>query len=99
MSDSTSVGVLTNIFTAPSIAFAAIKERPNPWLPLLVLMLGVFLVQFMYMQAVDFPWLMDQQLQQAGNLTDAQRAQLVDTMTQLPPSVLGVIQGVSGAIT
>jgi hypothetical protein len=99
MSDSTSVGVLTNIFTAPSAAFAAIKERPNPWLPLLVLMLGVFLVQFMYMQAVDFPWLMDQQLQQAGNLTDAQRAQVVDTMTKLPASVLGTLQGVSGAIT
>jgi Yip1-like protein len=100
MSDSTSVGVLTNIFTAPSLAFAAIKERPNPWLPLLVLMIGVFIVQFLYMQAVDFPWLIDQQLQQAGgNMTDAQRAQLVDATTKVPPSVLGAIQGVSGAIT
>jgi hypothetical protein len=99
MADSTSVGVLSNIFTAPSLAFSAIKERPNPWLPLLVLMTGVFLQQFLYMQAVDFPWLMDQQLQQAGGMTEAQRAQTVDAMTQLPQSVIGAIQGVSGAIT
>jgi hypothetical protein len=99
MSDSSSVGVLSNIFTAPSQAFAAIKERPNPWLPLLVLISGVFIVQFMYMQLVDFPWLIDHQLQQAGgNMTDAQRAQIVDATTKIPPSVLGAIQGASGAI-
>ncbi|HSC17187.1 MAG TPA: YIP1 family protein [Gammaproteobacteria bacterium] len=99
MADSTSVGVLSNIFTAPSLAFAAIKERPNPWLPLLVLMTGVFLQQFMYMQAVDYPWLMDQQLQQAGGMTEEQRAQTVDMMTSLPPSVMGTIYGVGGAIS
>jgi len=99
MADSSSVGVLSNIFTAPSQAFAAIKERPNPWLPLLVLIGAVFIVQFMYMQAVDFPWLIDHQLQQAGgNMTDAQRAQLVDATTRIPPSVLGAIQGVSAGL-
>jgi hypothetical protein len=100
MADSTTVGVVTNIFTAPSIAFAAIKERPNPWLPLMVLMIGTFAVQFAYMQAVDLPWLMDQQLQQGGaNLTDEQRAQAVDVATQqIPVSVLGAIQGFSAAL-
>ena len=99
MADSTSVGVLSNIFTAPSQAFAAIKERPNPWLPLLVLIGAVFIVQFVYMQVVDFPWLMDHQLQQGGgNMTDAQRAQLVDATTRIPPSVLGAIQGVSAGL-
>ena len=99
MADSSSVGVLSNIFTAPSQAFAAIKERPNPWLPLLVLIGAVFIVQFMYMQAVDFPWLIDHQLQQAGgNMTDAQRAQIVDATTKVPPSVLGALQGASGGI-
>lgn len=99
MADSSSVGVLSNIFTAPSQAFAAIKERPNPWLPLLVLIGAVFIVQFMYMQAVDFPWLIDHQLQQAGgNMTDAQRAQLVDATARIPPSVLGAVQGASGGL-
>ena len=72
MAQNTSVGVLVNILTAPQAAYAAIKERPNPWLPLLVLMIGTFIVQYAYMQAVDFPWLMDQQLQAGGaQLTEA----------------------------
>jgi len=99
MADSTTVGVLTNIFTAPAIAFAAIKERPSPWVPLLVLILGTFAVQFAYMQAVDLPWLIDQQLQQAGaDITEAQRNQAVDATTRIPASVLGAIQGVSGGL-
>jgi Yip1 domain len=99
MADSTTVGVLTNIFTAPAIAFAAIKERPNPWVPLLVLIVGTFAVQFAYMQAVDLPWLIDQQLQQAGgDITEEQRNQAVDATTRIPASVLGAIQGISGGI-
>src|SRR5688572_3973855 len=99
MADSTSVGVLSNIFTAPTLAFLAIKERPNPWLPLLVLMVGTFAVQFTYMQVVDLPWLVDWQLQQGGgNMTDEQRAQAVDFMTRLPPSATGALQGASGAL-
>ena len=94
MSDSTSVGVLTNIFTAPSLAFAAIKERPNPWLPLLVLIAFTFVVQFMYMQSVDLPWLIDHQLQQGGaTMTDAQRTQLVDATTG---AVLPIADGSPG---
>jgi hypothetical protein len=55
-------------------------------------------VQFAYFQAVDLPWLFDQQLQASGGMTDAQRSQAVDMMTQLPPSVLGGAQGLSGAL-
>ena len=98
MADSSTVGVLTNIFTAPSLAFAAIKERPNPWLPLLIMIVGTFAVQFTYMQVVDLPWMLDQQLQQAGTLTEEQRNQAVDGATQVPASVLGAIQGISGGI-
>ena len=97
MADSSSVGVLTNIFTAPQAAFSAIKERPSPWVPLLILMIGTFAVQFMYMQSVDFAWLMDRQLEQGG-LTEEQRRQSVDAMTQIPPTVLGAAQGGSAAI-
>ena len=98
MAQNSSAGVLSNIFTAPQAAFVAIKERPNPWLPLLVLMIGTFAVQYAYMQAVDLPWLIDQQLQAGGNLTDEQRSQAVDATTQLPAGVLGAIQGVTGAL-
>src|SRR5215510_2210760 len=99
MADSTSVGVLSNIFTAPSLAFAAIKERPNPWVPLLVMMLGTFAVTYVYMNSVDFPWLLDQQLQQGGNLTEQQRTQIVDGATRLPTAVLAPLQAVSGMVS
>ena len=101
MADSSAVSVLVNIFTPPSAAFAAIKEIPRPLLPLLILMVGIFAVQFAYMQAVDFPWLMDRQLQAgpaAAQLTEEQRRQTVDAMTQIPPTVLGAMQGGSAAI-
>ena len=63
MADSSSGSVLVNIFTSPSAAFAAIKARPSPWLPLLILIVGTFAVQSTYLQVVDLPWLIDQQLQ------------------------------------
>ena len=98
MADSSTVGVLTNIFTAPHAAFAAIKERPNPWLPLLVLIIGTFAVQFTYMQVVDLPWLIDQQLQQAGNITEEQRNQAVDGSDANPAErAYGAIAAVSSA--
>jgi hypothetical protein len=97
MADS-SVGVLSNIFTAPSLAFAAIKERPSPWLTLLTLLIGIFVVQFAYLQIVDLPWLLDQQFQAGGNLTEEQRTQAVDAAMRVPSTVLGTIQGISGAI-
>ena len=98
MAQDSAVGVLSNIFTAPAAAFAVIKERPRAWFPLLVLMIGTFVVQVAYMQAVDLPWLLDQQLQVNNNITEEQRSQAVDAATQVPASVLGALQGLSGAL-
>ena len=61
------------------------NERPNPWLALLIV-LGIYAaVSYTYMQVVDLPWLFDQQLSQAGNLTEEQRNQAVEAATQLSP--------------
>jgi Yip1 domain len=101
MADNAAGSVLVNIFTSPSAAFAAIKEIPRPLLPLLILMIGTFAAQFAYMQAVDFPWLMDRQLQAgpgAAQMTEEQRSQTVDALTQIPPTVLGAAQGGGGAL-
>lgn len=99
MAQNTSVGVLSNIFTAPQAAFQAIRERPNAWLPLLILIVGTFAVQFSYLRSVDLPWLIDQQLQAGGaQLTEEQRSQAVDAALQIPATVLAVIQGISGGV-
>jgi hypothetical protein len=95
MADSSSAGVLVNIFTSPSAAFAALKERPNPWLALLIV-LGIYAaVSYLYMQSVDLPWMLDRQLSQGGNLTDEQRTQAVDAALQISPAVYGVIAAVT----
>jgi hypothetical protein len=99
MADSASSNVLVNIFTAPSVAFAAIKERPNPWLPLLIVVIGYCVVSFVYLQVVDLPWLMDRQLAQAGNLTDEQRAQAVENALRISPTVYGAIGAASTSIS
>jgi hypothetical protein len=99
MADSASSNVLVNIFTAPSVAFAAIKERPNPWLPLLIVVVGSCVVSFVYLQVVDLPWLMDRQLAQAGNLTDEQRAQAVENALRISPTVYGAIGAASTSIS
>ena len=90
--------ILVNIFTAPSAAFAAIKERPSPWFPLLLMLLGIFAVQYAYMQAVDLPWLLDQQMQLNPNLTEEQRSEAIDQTMRMGPPALGAIQGVAGCI-
>lgn len=99
MADSASSSVLVNIFTAPSVAFAAIKERPNPWLPLLLVIAGYCVVSFVYLQVVDLPWLMDRQLAQAGNLTDEQRAQAVEAALRISPTAYGAIGAVSTSLS
>jgi hypothetical protein len=98
MTASTSTaGVLSNIFTAPQAAFAAIKERPRPWLPLLLIIVSICAVQFTYMQVVDLPWLIDNQLA-ASDVPTAQREQAVEAALQLSPTLYGVFAAVPSAM-
>ena len=95
MADSSSVSVLLNIFTSPTVAFKALKQRPNPWLALLIVIGLYAAVSYLYVQSVDLPWMLDRQMSQGGNLTEEQRRQAVDAAMQLSPTVYAVI----GAIT
>ncbi len=96
--ETSSFTVLTDILAAPSKAYAEIRERPTVWLPILILLLGYCAVSFVYTSLVDLPWLIDQQLSNASNLTDAQREQAVKAAMRIPPIVYGGISAVSQAI-
>jgi hypothetical protein len=98
MADDSAGSVLANIFMSPSAAFAALKGRPNPWLALLVVLLGYAAVSYLYLQVVDLPWMLDRQLQ-SGNLTDEQRNQAVEAALQVSPTVYGVIGAVSAPVS
>ena len=99
MADSSSGSVLVNIFTSPSAAFAALRERPNPWLALAIVVVGSAAVSFLYLQVVDLPWMLDYQLSQGGNLTDEQRRQAVDVALQISPTVYGAIGALSAPVS
>jgi hypothetical protein len=99
MGSSSPLNVATDIFASPNEAFAAIKERPSVWLPILVLVVLYCVVSFTYMNAVDLPWFMDQQLQNAGgDITAEQRERAAAAAANVSPLVYGAIGAVSSTL-
>ena len=99
MADSSYVALATNIFTAPSEAFAALKERPRVLLPVVVLLLGFSAVSFYFLSHVDMGFFLDNQLRSGNaNITDAQREQAVAAAAKIPPLVYGVLGAASSSV-
>jgi hypothetical protein len=86
MANTSNLAIATNIFTAPGEAFAAIKERPRIWFPLLLLVGAYCAVSVLYLSRVDLGWMLDNQMAGA-NLTEEERTQAVDAAMQLPRGV------------
>jgi hypothetical protein len=93
-----SLSILTNIITAPLQAFAALKERPASWLPLLILIVSYSAVTAAYITSVDLPWMLDQALQQADGIPQAQREQALQAALKISPSAYAAIYVVVFAI-
>lgn len=88
--------LIGQVFTEPTKAFAALRERSNPALPLLLLILGSAALMVWYYQIVDMPWLIDQMLSASPQGDDpAARAAMQQFMT---PATMTVTTTVSIAI-
>jgi hypothetical protein len=99
MADSSYVALATNIFTAPSEAFVALKERPRVLLPVLVLLIGFSAVSFYFLTHVDMGFFLDNQLRSGNaNITDAQREQAVAAAAKIPPLAYGAIGAASSIL-
>jgi hypothetical protein len=98
MANNSSLSVAANIFTSPSEAFPAIKERPRVLLPIIVLLAGYCAVSFVYMNTVDLPWFMDNQLQGNAQLTEEQREQAVAAAANVSPMIYGAIGAASTSL-
>ena len=99
MAEKSALAVAVDLITAPNQAFAAIKERPSVWLPLLVLCVSYAAVAFSYMTSVDIGWFFDQQMRQsAPEMTDLQREQAVRAATSVGGTTLGAISAVTGPL-
>jgi hypothetical protein len=99
MAATSAVTILTNILVSPSEAFAAIRERPSAWLPLVVIVLGLWLTSYLYLSEVDIGWLIERQMQSAAaSMTDEQRAQAVEAQARLPRAALWGFSAVAQAV-
>ena len=99
MANSSYVALATNIFTAPSEAFAALKERPRVLLPVLVLLIGFSAVSFYFLTHVDMGFFLDNMLRSGNSsLTDAQREQAIAAAAKVPPFVYGAIGVLSPSV-
>jgi len=100
MADTGVLAIATNLFTAPGAAFGAIKERPSPWLPILVVILAACATAALYLSSVDLAWLIDRQLQSAQTeMTDQQRGQTVEALGNISPLVRAIGGSVSAALS
>jgi hypothetical protein len=97
MANTATLAIATNIITAPSEAFAAIRERPSPWFPLLAISIVACLASYLFVDRVDLAWFLDNQMQANGQLTDEERAQAVDAIQSIPKSVY-VASGIASAL-
>ena len=99
MAEKSPLAVAVDLITAPNQAFAAIKERPSVWLPLVVLCVSYAAVAYSYMTSVDIGWFFDQQMRQsAPEMTDLQREQAVRATTSVGGTTLGAISAVTGPL-
>lgn len=99
MASTGSLSVAVNIFTAPAAAFAAIKEKPSPWLPMLLILAAYGLTAVLYVNGVDLPWMLDRQMQQAGSqITEEQRAQAVEVALRISPTTYAAIAAVTSPL-
>ncbi len=83
--------------TAPSSAFAELRERPRFWFPLLVVILSTVALVYWYYSVVDIEWLKDLMFSNNPDiqkLPEEQRAQAISMYgrnTLLLGSVIGVV--------
>jgi hypothetical protein len=103
MADPSAFAVAANVFAAPNDAFPAIREKSRVWLPLLVLIGGYALVSLIYMNSVDLPWFMEQQIDaqiaMSGNeMTPEERERALEASSNMSPMVVGTIGAVASSV-
>ena len=73
--------LLVNILTAPSVAFAALKEQPRIVFPLLLLVVVSALMLTSFYMTVDYTWMVDQLVAaESNNLSESEQEQMRSAM-------------------
>jgi hypothetical protein len=85
-----------NVILAPSPTFARLKDKPRPFIPLLVLILLTLGVTYWYVSTLDFAWFREQMLTSRGPVKAAERAAMEQFLTptaMMWSSGLGILLG------
>ncbi|MFJ1468113.1 YIP1 family protein [Massilia orientalis] len=70
-----------NVILAPSPTFARLKEKPRPFIPLLVLILLTLAVSCWYVSSLDFAWFREHMLAAQGPMKPEARAAMAQFLT------------------
>jgi hypothetical protein len=70
-----------NVILAPSPTFARLKDKPRPWIPLLVTVLLTLAVSCWYVSTIDFAWLREHMLSAQGAAKPEARAAMEHFLT------------------
>ena len=87
------LGILGNLYVAPSEAFAAILKKPTVWAPLLLAMALNAAFSVVWLQKVDGEGFMKARLAESPRTRDLpaeQRAQIVDQQVKMLPVFAGM---------
>jgi uncharacterized membrane protein YhdT len=82
--------------TAPSSAFAELRERPRFWFPLLLLVVSTAAVNYWYFSMVDVEWLKDTMFGSNPDMNETEHAAAMGMLTRttlLWGAMVGVIIG------
>lgn len=85
-----------NVILAPSPTFARLKDKPRPWVPLLVTVLLTLAVSYWYVSTIDFAWLREHMLSTQGAAEPEARAAMEHFLTRkrmMWNSGIGVVLG------
>jgi hypothetical protein len=70
-----------NVILAPSPTFARLKDKPRPFIPLLVLILLTLAVSCWYVSSLDFAWFREHMMAAQGPMKPEARAAMAQFLT------------------
>jgi hypothetical protein len=70
-----------NVILEPSSTFTRLKDKPNAWVPLVLLILLTVAVSYWWISTEDFAWLLDHMMSTKPDMKETERAAMARIMT------------------
>lgn len=90
------LSVLPQMFYEPKAAFESLKEKPNAWLPLILIVFSTLAIVFWYFSVVDFTWMVEHMISSKPDMKPEEREVMEKFMTKnlmMYPAIGGALVG------